>query len=85
MRDKLIEEEEKRMRRLRFLVDLAQAVLMQSSLTLDEAYKVIEDTKRAALSLFPDKEDVYDLIYTPRFHRIIVERFTIPGSLSGRN
>ena len=85
MQEDLIREEERKMRRLRFIVDLAEAVLMQSSLTLRESLDVMDQTKKAALSLFPDKESVYDLIYLPRFRRIIDERFTIPGSLSGRN
>lgn len=85
MSDELIKEEERNMRRLRSTVDLAQAVLMQSNLTLQESLALMEDTKKAALSLFPDKEFVYDLVYTPRFLRIIHERFSIPGTLSGRN
>jgi len=85
MREDLIREEEKRMRRLRFIVDLAEAVLMQSSLTLRESLDLMDQTKKAVLVLFPDKESVYDLIYLPRFRRVIHERFTIPGSLSGRN
>jgi hypothetical protein len=80
-----LQEEEKNMRRLRFVVDLAEAVLMQSDLTLQESLDLMENTKKAALALFPDKESVYDLIYTPRFRRIIEERFTIPGTYSGRN
>ncbi len=58
---------------------------MQSDLSLEESLTLIENTKKAALALFPDKEFVYDLVYTPRFRRIIAERFTIPGTLSGRN
>jgi hypothetical protein len=85
MREDLIREEEKKMRRLRFIVDLAEAVLLQSTLTLRESLDLMDQTKKAALALFPDKESVYDLIYLPRFRRIIHERFTIPGSLSGRN
>jgi hypothetical protein len=85
MQEDLIREEEKKMRRLRFIVDLAEAVLMQSSLTLRESLDLMDQTKKAALALFPDKEAVYDLIYLPRFRRIIDERFTIPGSLSGKN
>jgi hypothetical protein len=80
-----LQKEEKNMRRLRFVVDLTQAVLMQSDLTLQESLDLMENTKKAALALFPDKESVYDLIYTPRFRRIIEERFTIPGTYSGRN
>ena len=67
------------------MVDLTEAVLMQSDLTLQESLDLMEKTKKAALVLFPEKEFVYDLIYTQRFRRIIEERFTIPGSLSGKN
>ena len=84
MADELLKEE-KKMRRLRFVVDLTEAVLTQSALSLQEALELIENTKKAALSLFPDKEFVYDLVYTPRFRRILYDRFTIPGSLSGKN
>jgi hypothetical protein len=85
MSEELLKEEEKKMRRLRFIVDLAEAVLMQSDLSLQESMGLIENTKKAALGLFPDKEFVYDLVYTPRFRRILYARFTIPGSLSGKN
>jgi hypothetical protein len=85
MGEELLKEEEKKMRRLRFIVDLAETVLMQSDLSLQESLDLIENTKKAALSLFPDKEFVYDLVYTPRFRRILSARFTIPGSLSGKN
>lgn len=83
MKEALLDEE-KKMRRLRFIVDLAQAVLMQSDLTLREAFDLLRDTKKAALILFPDKEHVYELVYAPRFRRIINERFVIPGGLSVR-
>ncbi|HTF98960.1 MAG TPA: hypothetical protein VK654_00055 [Nitrospirota bacterium] len=79
MQDALLEEN-RRMRLLQFVVDLNQAVLMQQrDLTLREAFDIIRSTKQAALNLFPGKESVFDLIYTPRFRRIIRERFLIPG------
>ncbi len=85
MKEELIEEE-KKMRRLRLLIDLAQAVLMQQSdLTLREAFEIMRNTKKAALNLFPDKEHVYDLIYASRFRKIINERFVIPGGLSRKH
>jgi len=85
MNEDSIKNEEKNIRKLRLIVDLTQAILMQSDLSLEESLTLIENTKKAALALFPDKEFVYDLVYTPRFRRIIAERFTIPGTLSGRN
>jgi hypothetical protein len=77
-------EEEKRLRRLRLLVDLNQAVLMQANLTLREAFEIMWSTKDAALALFPDKGDVFDLIYAPRLKRIIRERFVVLGGLAGK-
>lgn len=75
--------EEKNLRRLRFIVDLAQAVLMQQAdLTLKEAFAIMRNTKLATLNLFPDKEQVFELVYAPRFRRIITERFVIPGGKS---
>jgi hypothetical protein len=77
-----LQEEEKRLRRLRLVVDLSQAVLMQADLTLREAFDIMNNTKKAALALFPDKESVYELVYAPRLKRIITERFVIPGGRS---
>lgn len=85
MKEELLREEERRIRRLTLLVNLTESVLLQSNPSLPEALQLMENTKKAALTLFPDKEFVYDLVYTPRFRRILNERFTIPGSLSGRN
>jgi hypothetical protein len=70
-----IDKEEEKIKMLKFIVDLTQAILMQSDLTLPEATQLIENTKKSILRLFPDKEKVYELIYTPRFRRIIAEKF----------
>ena len=43
----------------------------------DDASQMIADTRRAALALFPDKELAYDLIWRPRFQRLIRERFRL--------
>lgn len=68
---------------LRFIVDLNQALLLQQAdLTLCEAFKIMRDTKQAVLNLFPGKDTTYELIYAPRFRRIIAERFVIIGGLS---
>ena len=69
-----IEEENKKMRYLRILVDLTTAILLQEDLSVPEALDLISSTKRQVLSLFPDKEDTYDLIYKPRFERLIIEK-----------
>ena len=78
-----LKEEERRLRMLRFVVDLNLATLMQQTdLTLREAFDILKNTRLAARNLFPGKDDVFELIYTPRFMRIIRERFLIAGGLS---
>ncbi len=77
MNDALIREEEKNLRRMRWVVDLTQATLMQSDLTLQESLYLMNNTRKAVLHLFPDKEFVYDLVYTSRFKRILDERFGV--------
>ena len=75
-RDALIAEENKRLRRLRLLVDLTTALLAQdASLSLDECWQHVRALKSAAVNMFPDKGDVFDLVYLPRFSRLLAERF----------
>jgi len=69
-----LEEEQKKMRYLRTVVDLTSVTLRQGNITLIQALELVRATKRHVLFLFPDKEDTYDLIYKPRFERIIKER-----------
>lgn len=78
-------EEDRKIRMLRFVVDLNQAILMQQTdLTLREAFEIMRGTKRAALNLFPEKEEVFELIYMPRLRRIIRDRFVILGGLANK-
>jgi hypothetical protein len=56
--------------------------MQQRDLTLREAFDILKSTRQAALNLFPGKDEVFELIYTPRFRRIIRERFVIVGGLS---
>ncbi|MFQ5772349.1 MAG: hypothetical protein ACE5HX_17570 [bacterium] len=67
-------EEQRKMRRLRAIVDLTAAVLYQSNLTTVEAMELVKAAKKSVLNLFPEKEATFDLIYKPRFERIIKEQ-----------
>ncbi len=69
-----IAEERRKMRRLRVIVDLTAAILQQGDHTPAEALALVEATKRSVLHLFPDKEETFELIYRPRFERIIRDR-----------
>jgi hypothetical protein len=73
-----LQEEERRMRRLRVIVDLTSAVLAQEELTIDEALDLVNATRRIVLQLFPGKEETYHIIYGRRFERILRARFGPP-------
>ena len=75
-REDLIQEENRRLRRMRFLVDLTLSVLYQDPrLTLGEARQMVRRTERAVLGMFPDKEFTFHLLLMPRFERVLRERW----------
>ena len=82
MEEKEIREENRKIRFLRFLVDFSLQSIQQEVLSLAEALKVVEDVKRAACNLFPGKEETFELIYRPRFNRVIQERFGVTSLIS---
>jgi len=73
--DSRVREENRKIRYLRFLVDFSILSIQQEDLYLEEALERVEDVKRAACNLFPGKGETFELIYRPRFHRVIQERF----------
>jgi hypothetical protein len=70
-------EENRKVRRLQLVVDLVMNVLRQSDIPVEEAAELVAQTRRFALNLFPDKGNTYDLIYQPRFQRILAEKYKI--------
>jgi hypothetical protein len=72
-----IVEEQKKINRLRLLVDLTIGVIMQSNLPLPEAQEMVEALKKTTVRLFPGREDAFELIYRPRFNRIIMEKYRL--------
>lgn len=78
-KESALREEQRRIRQLRLLVDVtAQMLAEDESLALCEALRLVEAARNAALRLFPDKGDTFDLIVRPRLETIIHERFQIP-------
>lgn len=73
-KEKRIREENEKIRKLRRLVDLTSALLYQLPLTEETAFNLINSTRDKALEWFPDKEEQFNLIYLPRFYRILRER-----------
>jgi hypothetical protein len=70
-----IREENRKIRRLRIMVDFSLEYIRTQRLTHDQAILVVEGVKRFTLSLFPGKEETFDLIYAPRFKRLLNEKF----------
>jgi hypothetical protein len=70
--------EGKLIRRMQMMMNLVmQTIAQDGSLTIDEAAQMIADSKKAALAMFPDKELAYEIIWRPRFQRLMRERFRI--------
>ena len=77
-----IKEENRKLRFLRFLVDFSILSIQQGDLSFDEALHVIEEVKRTACRLFPGKEETFEIIYRPRFYRVVEERFGLAPLMS---
>ena len=71
-------EEQKLIRRLQMMMNMVMQVIAQDrSLSVEEASQMIADSRKAALAMFPGKELAYDLIWKPRFQRLMRERFRL--------
>jgi len=70
-----LEDEDRRLRQLRIAVSLALSVIGQTDLSPAQAQEMLSATRALALRLFPGKELAFDLIYLPRFRRLMAERF----------
>ena len=74
MADDLLEENRK-IRRLKFMVDFTLEYIRSQRLSHDEAILAVEGVRRLALGLFPGKEETFDLVYAPRFKRLLNEKY----------
>ena len=72
-----LKEEDRRLRQLQLVVGLTMSVISQTKLSLDEASRMVAAVRQLALKLFPGKELAFDLIYQPRFRRLLAERFSL--------
>lgn len=72
-----LKEEDRKIRYLRRMVDFTMALIMQSDMPLEEAARHAEGVREFALKLFPGKGDVFDLVYAPRFRRLLTEKYRL--------
>lgn len=68
-----LRDEEQRLRRVRVIVDVVSSLIMQSRLPRGDAERLAGLARGRVLELFPGREDTYDLIYAPRFSRLMDE------------
>jgi len=72
-----IDEESRRIRRLRIAVEMALGVIAAGGLTYEDAQDLAAGLRRVAEQLFPDKGNVFDLVYAPRIRRMIREVYRV--------
>ena len=72
-----IDEESRRIRRLRIAVEMALSVIAAGELTYEDAQDLAAGLRRVSEQLFPDKGNVFDLVYAPRIRRMIREVYRL--------
>ncbi len=71
-----LQEESRKIRRLQMVINMVMQVIAQDpTVTVEQASEMVADTRRVALSMFPDKELAFNLIYWPRLQRLMRERY----------
>lgn len=64
-------DEDRRMSRVQDIVDSAIDCLKSGKLTTEEGRRLIGEVKERVLALFPGKEDVFEIVYRPKLHRVL--------------
>ena len=71
-----LREESRKIRRFQMVMNMVTQVIAQDpTVTVEQASEMVADTRRVALSMFPDKELAFNLIYWPRLQRLMRERY----------
>jgi hypothetical protein len=66
-----IDDESRRIRRLRIVVQLTLQTIAGGGLPPEKAAEMVAATRNLALELFPDSENAFDLLYKPQFQRMM--------------
>jgi hypothetical protein len=66
-----IDDESRRIRRLRIVVQLTLDTIASGDLPPEEAAEMVAATRNLALEMFPGKEGAFDLLYRPKFQRVM--------------
>jgi hypothetical protein len=66
-------DETRRVRKVRQLVDIATALIIQSNMTVTDAETLVRWLRARVLTLFPGGENTFEIVYAQRFRRLIRE------------
>jgi hypothetical protein len=72
-----IDEESRRIRRLRIVVNFSLSLIAQGDLPYEEAQEIVAAAKHLAEDLFPGKGHVFELLYRPQFRRLINDLYRL--------
>ncbi len=78
-----IEDEQRRARRVRQIVDFTCAMIAQGHLPRHDAEALVRAARDRILELFPGREQTYEIVCAPRFRRLLDE-FTRPEPMDRR-
>ena len=78
-----IEDERRRARRVRQIVDFTCSLIAQGRLPRNDAEALVDAARVRILELFPGREQTYEIVCAPRFRRMLDE-FTPPEPLDRR-
>ncbi len=74
-----IEDEQRRARRVRLIVDFTCALIAQTRPPRQDGEQMVQAARLRILELFPGRDETYDIVCAPRFRRILDE-FTRPDA-----
>lgn len=73
-----IKTEDRKIRHLRRMADFTVALILQTpEMSIEEASGHIAGMRNLAMQLFPGKEEVFDLVYGPRFKRLLMDKYRL--------
>jgi hypothetical protein len=72
-----VDEESRRIRRLRIVVNMSLGLIAQGGMPYEEAQEIVAAAKRLAENLFPGKGHVFELLYRPQFRRLINDLYRL--------
>ncbi|MFQ5441409.1 MAG: hypothetical protein ACE5EB_01640 [Thermodesulfobacteriota bacterium] len=72
-----IQAENKKIRYLRLMVDLTFNLICTSDMTREDAARHVAGIRGFASKLFPGKDHVFDLVYAPRFTRLLTSKYRL--------